>query len=263
MQMTSSFIINTLAKKHSKDLFVVECKDGSSWNRNTHRRLDAWVLKRTWSPMTSIGYEIKVSRQDFERDDKWCEYLPLCHKFYFVSPTKLILPVELPKGVGLIWVNDNGKPRTMVHAARNNVDEHKLLNLVWYIIMWRTVIASEYDATGMAISREELYRLNVKEAQQRNDLARFIRGHIRQTFDAMSVRVTKAEKIEIEAKELVAYLAKNGVNWAPGESRLWQAKEDIAEVLGIVDKNKVVNAFCTAERLLSRAREQISQVLGE
>lgn len=50
------------------------------------------------------GYEVKISRSDFKSDDKWTEYLPFCNKFYFVCPPDLIQPSELPKEIGLIYV---------------------------------------------------------------------------------------------------------------------------------------------------------------
>ena len=36
-----------LADKHSKDVFVPECKGGSTWFSD-HDRLDAWAMARSW-----------------------------------------------------------------------------------------------------------------------------------------------------------------------------------------------------------------------
>ncbi|WP_208112793.1 MmcB family DNA repair protein [Aureibacillus halotolerans] len=44
-------------------------------------------------------YEIKVSRSDFLRDDKWPAYKNQCHRFFFVCPKDLIKPEELPDEV--------------------------------------------------------------------------------------------------------------------------------------------------------------------
>lgn len=74
-KIRAELLIQLLRKRHEKDLLVSECKTGSTWISNGCRRLDAWVLKRTWSPVTMIGYEVKVSRSDFVNDMKWLREL--------------------------------------------------------------------------------------------------------------------------------------------------------------------------------------------
>lgn len=103
----SGIILDLLAQKHAKDLFVPECKDGPTWTAN-HFRMDAWVLRRSWAHPCTTGYEIKVSRSDFVGDQKWPAYLAYCNEFYFACPTGLISPDELPKEVGLLWTTPNG-----------------------------------------------------------------------------------------------------------------------------------------------------------
>lgn len=80
------------------DLGVSEfCPYGQS------RRLDLFYFNR-WNRETR-GYEIKVSRADFLADKKWQEYLKYCSKFYFVAPTGIIKPNELPPEIGLIEID--------------------------------------------------------------------------------------------------------------------------------------------------------------
>ena len=80
-----STILDKLKAKHTDDVFVAECKNGPT-HTASHRRLDAWVMKKSWSPITMLGYEIKQSRSDFLQDNKWQAYLPCCHQLYFVCP---------------------------------------------------------------------------------------------------------------------------------------------------------------------------------
>jgi hypothetical protein len=47
-------------------------------------------------------YEIKASRADFLRDDKWERYLPFCTHFSFVVPSGLIARWELDPQIGII-----------------------------------------------------------------------------------------------------------------------------------------------------------------
>ncbi|KKK53969.1 hypothetical protein LCGC14_3089430, partial [marine sediment metagenome] len=105
--MTAGEVVRLLTKKHSADLFVSECKTGATYT-GTGMRMDAWAMKRTYSPPTTIGYEIKVSRSDFIADDKWPEYLTGCHQFYFVTPSDIIKPNEVPDQAGLLCVAKTG-----------------------------------------------------------------------------------------------------------------------------------------------------------
>jgi hypothetical protein len=98
MKITAQTIVDLLAEKHSSDVFIRECKDGPSVN-NSHCRLDAWAMKRSWSSPCTYGYEVKVSRQDFLKDDKWRNYLPYCNEFYFAATKGLIQLEELPEGI--------------------------------------------------------------------------------------------------------------------------------------------------------------------
>ena len=47
-------------------------------------------------------YEVKSSRGDFLRDDKWERYLDFCTHFAFVAPAGAIFRWELPSAIGLI-----------------------------------------------------------------------------------------------------------------------------------------------------------------
>ena len=60
--MKSVDLLDLLRQRHAADVFVAECKMGRSSGASPTRRLDAWVLKRSWSPLTIIGYELKASR---------------------------------------------------------------------------------------------------------------------------------------------------------------------------------------------------------
>ncbi len=133
--MNAGNILQLLADKHHKDLFVPECKDGPTQGAR-HLRIDAWVMKRSWSNPLSIGYEIKVSRSDFVRDDKMIAYIPLCHQFYIVAPTGVVEKSELPEGAGLICPTTNGtRLLTKVKAVYRDIEWP--VDLLRYILMAR------------------------------------------------------------------------------------------------------------------------------
>jgi hypothetical protein len=62
--------------------------------------LKTWIVR---------GFEIKRSRRDFLRDDKWRGYLPFFNYFWFVAPRPgIVLPEDLPDDIGLL-IKEDGK----------------------------------------------------------------------------------------------------------------------------------------------------------
>lgn len=150
--ITAKAILELLRAKHAEDVFVPECKTGPSQGHD-HSRFDAWVMKKSWANAATIGYEIKVSRSDFLRDQKWPNYLPFCNSLYFVAPRAIILPSEMPEGVGLITVSEGGTRLTTSRKAayRSIADPAQLLR---YILMCRTRITTESESYR-GVTREE------------------------------------------------------------------------------------------------------------
>lgn len=118
--ITAHWITDLLAKKHIGDIFVPQCKTGSTWDTSHQLRiLDVWAMARSYSNPRTYGYEIKVSRGDFLQDEKWPEYLQYCDTFYFVAPPGIINKEELPTDVGLMETTKNGaKLRTTKKAVQ-------------------------------------------------------------------------------------------------------------------------------------------------
>lgn len=133
--MNAEEIQAALRSKHAEDVYVAECKNGPSGV--THSRLDGWAMAKSWAKPHVYGYEIKCSRSDFIRDEKWQNYLPLCNSLYFVCPPKLIQPEELPGDVGLLWCHGT-RLLSKKKAAYRNVE---IPDSLWrYIVMCRAKI---------------------------------------------------------------------------------------------------------------------------
>jgi len=133
--MTEDDMLRVLAAKHSRDLFVPHCKTGSTY-MSPGPILDAWVMPYSWT-RPIIGYEVKVSRSDFHRDQKWRAYLRYCNLFFFVTPWELIRADEVPEEAGLIWVTKTGAGlRYKKHALPNW--HHAIPQTIFqYVLMWR------------------------------------------------------------------------------------------------------------------------------
>jgi len=141
--MNEGEITKLLRERHKEDVFVSQCKTGRS-SGSKYRILDGLALKRSWENQLVIGYEIKVSKQDFRNDNKWQAYLEYCHEFYFVSPYKLILPEELPPEAGLVWVAQTGNRLFMKKkAVRRQITIP--VDLLYYIIICRAAIDHKPD----------------------------------------------------------------------------------------------------------------------
>lgn len=106
--MIAKEILELLRQKHSKDVFVTECKDGPTQMSGGHLRMDVWAMARSWAHPCVSAYEVKVSRRDFLADEKWHGYLDYCNRFSFVCPHGVVGPDELPENVGLLWVAKTG-----------------------------------------------------------------------------------------------------------------------------------------------------------
>ena len=63
MKLNANMIEGLLRNRHESDVFVPECKIGSTWMERNCLRLDAWTMKKSWANPACIGYEIKVVKQ--------------------------------------------------------------------------------------------------------------------------------------------------------------------------------------------------------
>lgn len=216
--ITADQIGHLLAEKHEKDVFIPECKNGETWGARDLLMLDAWVLLRTYSPLTTIGYEIKVSRPDFERDQKWTRYLPLCHEFYFVCPAGLIRATDLPAQVGLIWVSAAGVLHTKRRAERCSPDMDQLSRLLIYVLMARSVIVGDmYEANRGLPSPEENrvehMRKYIAEVEEKKELAYIVHGHIRREHERLVELERGIIQREISVETFAKSLSKLGITW--------------------------------------------------
>ncbi len=220
--ITSGEILALLAQKHGGDVFIPECKDGETWAADGLLKLDAWVMKRSWSPLTTIGYEIKVSRQDFEQDEKWMRYADLTHKFYFVCPAGLIREEDLPKGIGLMWVSKARKLHTRRKAEATEPDTQKWNSLLVYALMSRSkIVANAREIYGDEPTCMEAMKAVVEEANKRGQLAKFITGHIRERCEAAQKTEQGIADREYHVRDFTQRLAAVGIVWN-AEERNWE-----------------------------------------
>lgn len=148
-------LLGALRSRHSGDVFIPECKLGATWGPRGHRRMDAWVLRCSWTNWGTVGYEIKHSRADFRQDRKWREYLPVCSLFYFVCPADLIDASEVEDPAGLLWLSRTGKALRTKKAPRLiRPEPEALVSLFSYVLMSRFELSDRPRFGRLAIATE-------------------------------------------------------------------------------------------------------------
>lgn len=176
-KITSNDILKLLSEKHSEDVFVPECKDGSTWF-GSHFRLDAWVMNRSWTKLKFTGYEIKVSRSDFLKDDKHQEYMKLCNEFYFVAPKGICTVDEIPPEAGLLEIASTGNRLfTRKKAAFRKIEFPS--DLFTYLLMCRTKISGRYSP----ISDKQYWEIWLNDKNENKTLGHSVSQKLKKSYE--------------------------------------------------------------------------------
>lgn len=230
MRVKAYHIKQALAQKHKEDFFLTEVKNGATTmvRRGELLILDALAIKRSWANPCFSGYEIKVSRQDFERDEKWPGYKDLCHKFSFVCPWGLIKPEELPEDVGLIYYNPEKKSLfTKRKAPLRQIEISP--DLLYYIIICR-LESTRYPFFG---SKREYFEEWLQGKISAKQLGRLVRSKLLDEIRTIEKRVSDLEfdnmflKSQQEQHErIMAILRDHGI-----QTSKWSLEDDLRKVL--------------------------------
>jgi len=193
MKITSDVIINALASKHCQDVFISECKTGSSHSGCV--RMDAWVMKKSWASPGVTAYEIKITRSDFLNDIKWSSYLSYCNELYFICPPKLIAVTEVPENVGLMYVSSTG---TRIYTKKKAVyrDVEVPEDLYRYLLMWRTIVTREHAHDKL--SKREYWQNWLEQRTVDKYLGYEVSKALR---EAIEKEIIKAKRVNKELKE--------------------------------------------------------------
>ena len=230
MKVKDHHIKQALAKKHREDFFLTEVKNGATQmvRRGELLILDALAVKRSWANPCFTGYEIKVSRHDFKRDEKWHGYKDLCHKFSFVCPSGLIETEELPEDVGLIYYNYEKKSLyTKKKALYRQIEMSP--DLLYYIIICR-LESSQYPFFS---SKQEYFEEWLQRKKSTRELGWVVRSRLLDEVKALKKQVDDLEldnsflKSQQESNEqIMAILREHGI-----KTSRWTIKEDLRKAL--------------------------------
>jgi len=103
-------------------------------------RLDAIAVRPSWAKQEIHGIEIKASRSDFLKDDKWPNYLPSCKQFWLVTAPGVMMAAEVPEEAGWLEASANGARLFMRKKAPNRKidpdDECHLMKRLLFGVYW-------------------------------------------------------------------------------------------------------------------------------
>jgi hypothetical protein len=243
--------------RHSKDLIVEECLMGPM----ASARYDAWVMRKSWSPKCTIGYEIKVSRSDFLRDDKWTQYLAGCNEFYFAVAPGIVSIEEVPAQCGLLVASKNGaRLYTKKKAPRREPEPGPLHDVMTHVLMSRAEILSPKERARFGEGR------NSKDKAERVAYWRRWTAEKKEAWqvglDVSSRIVRTARGAEERAAEIEGRLKKwgdfadklraHGID--PDASR-WELSRAADRIANVVDARKLSD--------IRRASETLSEIADE
>ena len=255
--VTSFDLIKALELKHSGDVLITECKDGPTQTAS-HRRLDAWAMLKTWSPITMIGYEIKVSRSDWLQDQKFIDYLPLCHRLNIVAPRGVVELEELPADVGLLEpIGDLSRLIT----RRKSVYRHIELpaELLVYVIMCRMVVGTPNLQRGDDPDwRRKVLRQWVESDTNDRNLSYAVNNKIRQIMQAQEERNRALDQRCRDLEGVKKRILELGLD-PEAHMDLWAVHERVKALAGVVDEN-LLNGLKRAETALATVRHQLEDL---
>lgn len=242
-----SRILDLLATRHSKDVFVPECKDGPT-HTAAHLRMDAWAMRRSWSHPDTFGYEIKLFRSDFLRDTKWPGYLPLCNYLYFVAPAGVIEKSEVPEQCGLLQPTSTmSSLRTIKRAPRREVEIPE--SLFRYVLMSRAQIVAvgEFDTVaywrGWLENRERQRELGHSVSRRLRQLYAENVERVRQDVMQMEIRCERADEamrvlreMGIDLDHVSHWGIRNRIRETLGEDLLDRLRQNALETLNLLNR---------------------------
>lgn len=264
----ADIILSALQKKHTDkqhpDAFFTQVKNGPTHTaqRGELRILDGLAVKKSWAQPCLTGYEVKVSRSDFLSDDKWTDYLPLCHELYFVCPSGLIKPEEVGEEVGLIYYNGkSGSLATIKKAIYRNIELPT--DMLYYIIMSRI----EDDRHPFFSTQREMLEAWVEDKESRNRLAHRVRGKLWETIEKQQVELDELRRKVYwneynvrDLQEIRSVLQAFGLNIYPrGLEKDLRAMTKSAIPSGMMRSiDRLLEAADVLKTLVNRTKEQLN-----
>lgn len=203
--MTANDIQRLLRAKHSKDVYVSECKNGPTYPG--YLRLDGWAMRKSWAHPLITGYEIKVSRSDFLQDDKYLGYRQYCNCFFLVAPKDVIEPEEIPDGIGLYTVSSTG---TRLYTKRKAAMREDPIpeEIYRYILMARVKILEPTELWRYGEPDKEYFERWIEHKEINHAFGQNVSKAIREEIDKKIIHVESKNKALVYENERLTGIKK-------------------------------------------------------
>jgi hypothetical protein len=250
----SADIKKALARRHDRDFYLTEVKSGSTWSGSGVRILDAVAMRLSYTKPYITGYEVKVTRSDFLRDNKFFTYLPLCHALYVVSPAGVVKREELPTEIGLMWYDADKKMLTTKKKppARQVEVSTEMLQYIIYSRM-------DSDRIPFYSDKAEYFRAWLDEKHSNHDLGQKVKSKLVSEIQRLEKELREANGYRVGEermayKELLGCLERHGMSsWERNPARwaetalsqeyptvLDRVKQKLEGAIGIIEHEKRV-----------------------
>lgn len=252
-KVTSTEIKMALAEYHPKDFFLSECKTDSTYFAGPQGLLifDGLAVTRSYTNPCITGYEIKVSRSDFQRDNKYHLYLQYCNEFYFVVPAGLLKKEEIPDDMGLIYYYpETGKLMKKKRALYRQIEEP--VGVYKYIIYSRI----SQDRTPFYEDRAEYARAYIEDKNDKKRIGWNLGSKMAKELSEAYSRLDALKNTEDRLKlldDLQAVMKKHGLycwsyeNYAEKLDAALSVKSNPDDLDGL--KRNLENALRITERM--------------
>lgn len=246
-KLNADAIVSLLASRHREDVFVPECKNGSS--QGSHLRMDAWAMAKSWAHPRTWAYEVKVSRSDFQRDNKWQGYLQYCNEFYFACPSGLIKPEEVPDGCGLLWVASTGS--MMIVKRKASFRQVQIPESLYrYLLMARTRVTR--DTWSDPERGNALYWKNwLEDRTEEKELGRHVAYHVARRVEHMEKQVEKVKAENAKYESIKVFLEKLGFTSGFSVPETWTIERRLKAADEIIPEHLIGSFRAAANDLLS------------
>lgn len=255
-RVTSREIKMALAKYHPNDFFISECKTDSTYFAGPQGLLifDGLAVTRSYTGPCITGYEIKISRSDFQKDNKYHLYLQYCNEFYFVVPAGLLKKEEIPDNMGLIYYYpETGKLIKKKRALYRQIEEP--VGVYKYIIYSRL----EQDRTPFYEERADYAKAYIEDKAEKQAIGKSLGSkmakELAEAYCRLSVLKEKENRLGL-LDSLINVMNENGIY-------CW-THERYAEKLDEALRNRAVpDDLKNLKRELTAALNIIGQMEGE
>lgn len=252
-KVREDMILRQLAKRHAEDVFFTHVKNGPTVFGGL-LVMDAVAIKKSWAKPCITIYEVKTSRNDFVRDEKWPQYKDYCHRMYFACPTGMISPAELPNDVGLVYYNPE-----MDSITTRKKPAIRPIEIPWemlyYLLLYR--VDSDHSHPFFSTQREMLEAWVQDKADRRN-LGYFVSRKLAKTLkenEELRTKVGIMEKeVELleEMREIMGRAGYRTYNWAIKEELERALNSELPRGIEVAARN-IKNEVERLEKIVAAA----------